>query len=187
MSQGARLSRLSVHPRPPRESIFGGGSEFLRGDNHAVFSPNLRESVLAMEDCCEEAYEAQQLLRNGTYDMPRMARILENQKIFLLVDEGTVRKYKADLSEEIEPQIAELLSRAEKGLKTLQKKESVLQSKVETAQSRPPSRPAAGTAGSNKVDAHRLRTLVKQREQLEEQLKQLESEILSMEAKGKRP
>ena len=51
-------------------------------------------------------------------------------QVFLLVGESTVRRYKADLTDEIEPQINELLSRAEKGLQVLLKKESVLQAKV---------------------------------------------------------
>lgn len=51
-------------------------------------------------------------------------------QVFLLVDEGTVEKYKADLSDEIEPQITELISRAEKGMKTLQKTQHMLQTKV---------------------------------------------------------
>jgi len=50
--------------------------------------------------------------------------------VFLLVDEGTVRQYKADLTDEIEPQINELLERAEKGVKALQRKESLIQTKV---------------------------------------------------------
>lgn len=50
--------------------------------------------------------------------------------MFLLVDEGTVEKYKADLSDEIEPQITELISRAEKGMKALQKTQHMLQTKV---------------------------------------------------------
>ena len=41
-----------------------------------------------------------------------------------------MRRYKADLSDEIEPQINELLSRAEKGLQVLLKRESILQAKV---------------------------------------------------------
>ncbi len=53
-------------------------------------------------------------------------------QVFLLIDESTVRKYKADLTDEIEPQINELLSRAEKGLQLLLKKEGVLQAKVRT-------------------------------------------------------
>ncbi|KAI0268163.1 Spc19-domain-containing protein [Gloeopeniophorella convolvens] len=117
-----------------------------------------------MEDCCEEAYEAQQILRNGTYDLPRMARVLDNQRVFLLVDEGTVEKYKADLNEEIEPQVAELMSRAEKGLKALQKKQLALQTKVDTAQSRPHLRVASGGTAGNKLENRRLQLLVKQRE-----------------------
>jgi len=133
-----------------------------------------------MEDCCEEAHEAQQILRNGTSDLPRLTTVLNSQRVFLLVDEGTVEKYKADLSDEIEPQITELISRAEKGMKSLQKKRQALQTKVETAHSKPPSRSVQG--GANR----RLQLLVKQRERLEEQLRELESEILTMEAAQKR-
>lgn len=118
--------------------------------------------------------------------------------MFLLVDEGTVEKYKADLSDEIEPQITELISRAEKGMKLLQKKHLALQTKVreilfsmsrrivskstvqvETAHSRPQSRSVPG--GANR----RLQMLVKQSERLEVQLRELESEILTMV--GRRP
>lgn len=90
------MPRLSALPRP-RESVFTGSHEFYRGDANAVCPPNLRECVLAMEDCCEEvtpiswsigvgphdkqAYEAQQLLRNGTFDLPRMTKVLQNQKV----------------------------------------------------------------------------------------------------------
>ena len=52
------------------------------------------------------------------------------RQVFLLVDESTVKKYKADLSDEIEPQITELISRAEKGMEALQKKRLLLQTKV---------------------------------------------------------
>jgi hypothetical protein len=51
-------------------------------------------------------------------------------QVFLLVDEGTVEKYKADLSDEVEPQITELLTRAEKGMKALQRTQLGLQTKV---------------------------------------------------------
>ncbi|KAI0005104.1 hypothetical protein BJV74DRAFT_325657 [Russula compacta] len=174
-----RQSRLSVRPRA-RDSIFPGGSEWHCMDPQSSFSPDLLETVLAMEDCCEEAYEAQHILRNGTFDLLRMTRVLDNQQVFLLVDEGAVEKYKADLSDEIEPQITELVSRAEKGMKALQKKQLSLQTKVETAHSRPQSRSAPG--GANR----RLQMLVKQRERLEVQLRELESEILTMEAAQKR-
>ncbi|KAI0303995.1 Spc19-domain-containing protein [Russula brevipes] len=176
-----RQSRTSVRPTTARDSIFPGGSEWHCADSQSPFSPDLLESVLSMEDCCEEAYEAQQILRKGTFDLPRMTRVLDNQRVFLLVDESTVDKYKADLGDAIEPQITELLTRAEKGLKALQKKQHMLQTKVETAHSRPQSRSAA-PSGANR----RLQMLVKQRERLEVQLRELESEILTMEATQKR-
>jgi Spc19 len=51
-------------------------------------------------------------------------------QVFLLVNEGTIKKCKADLTEEVEPAINELIERAEQGLRNLYKKESVLQAKV---------------------------------------------------------
>jgi len=100
--------------------------------------------------------------------------------VFLLVDEGTVKKYKADLSDEIEPQITELISRAEKGLEALQKKRLLLQTKVKTAQSKP-QQPSASD-GVNR----RLQLLVKQRQRLEAQVRELEGEILEMIRNGGR-
>ncbi|KIM76427.1 hypothetical protein PILCRDRAFT_826434 [Piloderma croceum F 1598] len=179
------MSRLSTLPRG-RDSVFAGGSEQYRGDTNAVCPPNLRECVLAMEDCCEEAHEAQQLLRNGTFDLPRITKVLDSQRVFLLVDEGTVRQYKADLTDEVEPQINELLERAEKGVKTLQKKESLMQTKVEAAQvaqSRP-ARTLIGTSASNKLEARRLQMLIKQRERLEEEMQALETEVDQLELKA---
>lgn len=109
-----------------------------------------------------------------------MAHVLDNQRVFLLVDEGTVKKYKADLSDEIEPQITELVSRAEKGMEALQKRRLLLQTKVKTAQSNP--LPPSASDGVNR----RLQLLVKQRERLEAQARELEAEILEMEADQKR-
>jgi DASH complex subunit SPC19 len=37
-----------------RESVFASGIDTHRSDANAVCPPNLRECVLAMEDCCEE-------------------------------------------------------------------------------------------------------------------------------------
>ncbi|KAH7912951.1 Spc19-domain-containing protein [Hygrophoropsis aurantiaca] len=187
------MSRLSTLSRP-RESVFAGGPEHYRGDANAICPPNLRECVLAMEDCCTEAHEAQQLLRNGTFDLPRMNKVLDNQKVFLLIDESTVRKYKADLTDEIEPQINELIERAEKGLKSLSLKENLVQNKVriemrlldlpaellkvEAAQAMQSRNATAPTV--NKREERRLQILQKQRQRLEEDVRQLESEVLNL-------
>ncbi|KII94616.1 hypothetical protein PLICRDRAFT_97607 [Plicaturopsis crispa FD-325 SS-3] len=177
----SRMSvRQSIRPSKHRESVFTGSSELYRGEALATCPPNLLECVYAMEDCCEEAHEAQELLRNGTFDLPRMSKILESQKVFLLIDEGTVRKYKSELTEEIEPQINELIERATNGKTALMKKQALLQAKVEAAQSRPPARPTTGTSAASKLEARRLQMLVKQRERLEDELQALESEVQNL-------
>ncbi|KAG6820686.1 hypothetical protein H0H93_013204 [Arthromyces matolae] len=172
------MSRLSRANLKARESVFAGGPELYRGDIQAICPPNLEECVMAMEDCCEEAYEAQQLLRNGTFDLPRMTKILDSQRVFLLIDEGTVKRYKADLVDEIEPAVNELIERAEQGLHALYKKESSLQTKVDSARTK--SHSTVGLLGPQKLEARRLHMLVKQRERLEEQVQALEKEVETM-------
>ncbi|OBZ70253.1 DASH complex subunit SPC19 [Grifola frondosa] len=184
MEKSHRVSRLSVHPRlRPRESVFASNPELYRGDTQAVCSPFLRECVMAMEDCCDEVHEAQELTRQGTYDLPRMTKVLQSERVFLLIDEGTVRRYKADLTEEIEPQINELLSRAEKGLQILIKKEGMLRSKVEAGQPRPSSRATVKlkTTGMSKLEVRRIQMLARQRERLEEEMAALQAEVDKLE------
>lgn len=48
------------------------------------------------------------------------------------------------------------------------------------AQSQPASRPTAGVVASNKVEGRKLQMLVRQREQLEQELRELESEVLTL-------
>ncbi|KNZ76426.1 hypothetical protein J132_10401 [Termitomyces sp. J132] len=87
------MSRLSRANLKSRESVFAGGPELYRGDIQAICPPNLEECVMAMEDCCEEAYEAQQLLRNGTYDLPRMTKILGSQRVTITLPDRTVVEF----------------------------------------------------------------------------------------------
>lgn len=51
-------------------------------------------------------------------------------QVFMLIDDSTVRRYKSDLIDEVEPVISELLEKSEQGLKTLNRKENHLQIKV---------------------------------------------------------
>ncbi|KAF8638575.1 hypothetical protein AX17_002117 [Amanita inopinata Kibby_2008] len=106
----------------------------------------------------------------------------EAKAVFLLIDENTVNRYKSDLADEIEPQIAELIKRAEQGLEALKKKETLLKNKLENARLRPP-RPAAGTTTAQKVETRRHQMIVKQKERLEEELIALEAEVRVLEAK----
>ncbi|KAH8096685.1 Spc19-domain-containing protein [Cristinia sonorae] len=178
------MNRLSLHSRyAPRESLFAGHPDLYRGDTNAVCSPYLRECVMAMQDCCDEAHETQEILRQGTYDLPRITKVLENERVFLLVDESTIRRYKAELTDEIEPQINELLSRADKGLKALSKREKQLLTKVEGVQLEQtvPSSRSVNTAGMSKLEARRIQMLVRQRERLEDELQTLRMEVDNLE------
>jgi len=152
--------------------------------------------------------EAQKLLRNGTRDHPRIMKVLKNERarrrilvdlvlywplfqVFLLVNEDTIRKYKADLADEVEPTIVELIERAEDGLRTLERKEALLKSKVtlwwhfvegidqhrqklENAHAQP----NQNVTASQKMEARRLQLLKKQRERLENDVRVLEEEII---------
>lgn len=54
-------------------------------------------------------------------------------QLFTLVNESHAAMYQAQIAEEIEPQILELTERAEKGIRNLERKETVLSSKVRSS------------------------------------------------------
>lgn len=111
-----------------------------------------------------------------------MNKILANERVFLLVDEGTIKRYKSELADEIEPAIAELIERAEQGLAGMLKKEAALQIKVENAKNRLRTVRGATTI-AQKTEARQLQLLTKQRERLEEEVKALEKEVEELELK----
>ncbi|KAF8908353.1 Spc19-domain-containing protein [Mucidula mucida] len=177
------MSRLSRANLKARDSVFNSGREVYLDDYKAICPPNLIECVTAMEDCCEEAREAELLLRNGTYDYPRMSKVLRNERVFLIVNDGLVKSYKADLIDEVEPAINDLIERAERGLKQLQRKEAQLQNKAEALKSLP-AKPATGTMAQHKLDQRRLHTLTKQRARLQDEYAALEAEVQALETKA---
>jgi len=162
--------------RNPRESVFISGP--LPQDNEPVCSPYIEACVAAAQESCDRIYEAQCALRKGVADLPRMSKVLQNERLFVLINENHASTYQAQLAEEIEPQIVELTERAEKGIKALERKENVLVSKLDAMQSRASSRAAAAPSiATKKLDA-----LTRQREGLEEELQKLESEVQRLES-----
>ena len=65
-------------------------------------------------------------------------------------------------------------------MKIVEKRESMLRTRVETQQTKPTSRSTANTAGMNKLDARRVQMLVRQREKLEEEMASLQAEVDAM-------
>ncbi|KAJ7072607.1 hypothetical protein C8F01DRAFT_1045321 [Mycena amicta] len=191
----SRLSRANVKGR---ESIFaGGGSELYRGELQAICPPSLEECVLIMEDCCEQVHnpttrhrcvlqptprlmKPKHLCTLDAKDLPRMNKILKLERHFVLLREDTVHRYKTLLTDEVEPAINELIELSEQGLKVLQKKEAVLKTKVNTAQSRTARPTAPGAPAAQKQEARRLQQLTKQREALESEIRALEAELEGM-------
>ena len=108
---------------------------------------------------------------------PRVFLTLRVQ-VFLLVGEDTVKKYKSNLADEIEPAISELIQRAEQGLAALEKKQHLFEAKVENAKVR--ARPPIATSAVEKLEVRRLQALTRQREKLEAQVRGLEKEILDL-------
>ncbi|KAF7298101.1 hypothetical protein HMN09_01031500 [Mycena chlorophos] len=167
------MSRLSRANIKGRDSIFtGGASELYRAE---PCPPSLQECVLLMEDCCEEAYEAEALLYAGSQDLPRISKVIQIERHFVLLREDTVNRYKAQLTDEVEPAINELIELSEQGLKSLQKKEALLKTRVDTVRSMRPTAPGAPAA--QKLEARRLQQLTRQREALENEIQALEAEL----------
>ena len=93
------MSRLSRANLQARDSVFNTRPEVFRGDIQAICPPNLIDCVMALEDCCQEvcrqpfvhfvclmraclqAYEAEELLRTGTLDYPRMTKVLKSERV----------------------------------------------------------------------------------------------------------
>ncbi|KAF8645512.1 hypothetical protein AX16_007796 [Volvariella volvacea WC 439] len=171
------MSRALKPSLKSRESVFNMGPD--RGEVQVQCPPHLEECITAMEDCCEEVWAAQTLLRRGTRDFPRMTTVLQSQRVYLLVNEATVKRYQADLAEEIEPSIEELIERAESGLKELNKKAHQLQKKVEVAELRPV--PVGTSMASQKAEAKRLQIMKKTRERLEAEVRSLEAHVEELE------
>jgi DASH complex subunit SPC19 len=159
-----------------RESVFTTTLDRRETQLQEVCPPSLEECVAALEDCCEELHETQQLMRHGTHDYPRMKRILENERLFLLVPESTVQRYESDLADQVEPCITELLTRAEQGKQALEKIEASLSIKLSTAESR------IKAPNANNPDSKKLQQLMKTRKQLEAELAALQAEVEELEA-----
>lgn len=62
--------------------------------------------------------------------MPRLQRILVSDRCYELVSDDEIRAAQLEIQREVEPQIKELISRAEEGLEGLQRRERTLNEAV---------------------------------------------------------
>ena len=106
------------------------------------------------------------------------------------MNESTVKKYEEDLTEEVEPQILELVERAKKGLKHLERKQHTLKTKVHIgalpwcsahkdlqAEHVNVTKTATHRSVQSRMDERKLRILTGQRQDLERELQALQAKL----------
>jgi len=173
------MARPSVFSSRP--SLWAGSQTLAKPDVEEC-SPHLLACCDALRDACKHMHASQVTLRGSVSDLPRMSQVLDNDRLFVVVNESTVRQYAIQMQEEIEPQVAELLSLAERGVKQLEREQAKIQTKVDQAGHA--NKHAVSAAA--KMEMRRLNMLNSQRARLEKEVKSLEQEIAQMESKAKR-
>ncbi|KAK9366410.1 DASH complex subunit SPC19 [Lipomyces kononenkoae] len=117
-------------------------------------------------------------LSSGVDDLPRMKTVLKARRVFEVVPESEVNAIKSSFAGEVEPQIIELLRRAEAAISKLERRQKNLIAKAELQEVRLQRQPRAqelegsSVADSNN-DARKLKTLQQKRERLEYSLSRL--------------
>ncbi|CDO56827.1 hypothetical protein DV495_001988 [Geotrichum candidum] len=94
-------------------------------------SASLQGCVSALSSSVTFLRSASEILDEGTRDFPRLAQILETNRVFDVVTEQEVFEAKDELTQEIEPQITELVARLEAELARLARREKGLASKAQ--------------------------------------------------------
>jgi len=121
---------------------------------------------------------AQSTIREGAKDLPRISRILDNERLFVLVNENLIRQYASQLKEEVEPQVTELLRLAGEGLESLERSQRCLSTQVDVSDQKPRSIVSA----TSKMEMRRFNLLESQRERLQKEIQSLEAELARIEA-----
>ncbi|KZO97959.1 hypothetical protein CALVIDRAFT_596974 [Calocera viscosa TUFC12733] len=172
--------RSSVYPR---HSVFpsatGLGSGSKGADGPRPYLPHLEACINATNQSTDTLKALLEDFNDGTGDLPRLTKVLENSRLFVLINEDVLRKYKAQLADEIEPQVGELIAKAEKSLGVLERREVQLQKKIEVHRSNGPAKPAAPAAAS-KAEERRAKLMAARRDRLMRELKALEDEVESL-------
>ncbi|GJJ07263.1 hypothetical protein Clacol_001463 [Clathrus columnatus] len=155
----------------PRESVFISGP--VRHEDDSLSNQFIEACVSAAQESCDKLYDAQCSLRRGVSDLPRKAKILRNERLFLLINESHAEMCRTQLAEEIGPQIIELAEKSEKGVQQLERKANLLRTKLEAAKLNRNSVPSK--------DMKKLEAMIKAREALEKEVQALGKEIETLE------
>jgi len=132
--------------------------------------------VSALTACNDYLLDGLDVFEQEVQELNRLGKVLQNNRLFVLIPEKRVRAYAAQQSEDIEPQINELLELAEKSLKILERKEAALTKKIKTLQA--PKQEPSTTARN---DDRKAKMLIKQRQLWEKELLGLETECRTLQ------
>ncbi|GAA6007671.1 hypothetical protein JCM10207_004835 [Rhodosporidiobolus poonsookiae] len=165
------LPRQSMYPAPPQPSHWSA----------------LEACSAALAQSCFHVQRAVEVLHQGTEDLPRLAAVVQNRRMFDLVLEPDVASAQRALGDEMRPQIEELISRAEGGLERLKERERELRGKLDKRASHPSTRSAPVSVPQSDLDALELRLaqLRRQKEREAREVEMLDEEIERRRAKGR--
>ncbi|KAF8709286.1 Spc19, partial [Rhizoctonia solani] len=166
----------------PRQSVFSaGGSVVPLNEGPANHLSYLHATVQMVARCSSTLGEiADEQKTEGIHDLDRMMRIIENQRLFVLIDEPQLKAAQNQLEDEIGPQLNTLLERAEKAIEVLDAKEQSLLSRATIKSSQAAAVAKASAAASKRGDARRLQILQARREKAERELDEVEAEMRKM-------
>ncbi|KAG9049534.1 hypothetical protein FS837_010014 [Tulasnella sp. UAMH 9824] len=173
------FARASVNPRASTYSSLGTSGGAVN------YVPAAQACVAQAETCADLIQGCVAELENGTRDMERLAKIMHNTRLYVLIDEPTLRQVKSDVVEAIEPQVEKLISEGEKAIANMEKSVTSLQRKADYMKNRvaapPAADPHAGAPLQVRNEVRKKKLLAKQEKTLEQQLVALQQEIDDLE------
>lgn len=92
--------------------------------------PNIEKCVEAVTLATDHLGLANRAVGEATQDLPRLQRVLRNQRHFDLVSETEVLKARAHLNSEIQPRVLQLVQKAKESLEREEREMKLMRNKV---------------------------------------------------------
>ncbi|CDZ96239.1 DASH complex subunit Spc19 [Phaffia rhodozyma] len=152
----------------------------------------LSECVRVTESCVAHEKTSIQILQSAVSDFPRLSHVMENSRRYLFVPEPFVEAQKQRLANEMEPQIDELISRAERGLAVWERREVLKKRKLAQIASNSSSSGATSSSKSSQpkpkprsrptaADERKLAMIKGKAERLASEVEELEKELTALD------
>ncbi|KAK9474957.1 DASH complex subunit Spc19 [Dipodascopsis tothii] len=130
------------------------------------YSASLQGCVASLRCSVDLLNSAIGALDQGTTDLPRMGSVLRTTKVFDVVPDADVRRAREAVAGELEPQIVNLLRRADHALQRLDRRKHSLEARAKLQEVRLQRQPREAAA-TEREHARDLANVRQQRERLE--------------------